>query len=404
MQQGKYPLEWLDLLITVTLNPSNTNVSAITKEQAGNMERRLKKETLRLQSLIKSNIFFVSKENEIELLARKYHSTLIILLDQAFRNQRNSIFKDGDLKEVGKAVLTCLNELLSFLETWFHSYLSLDEQVPFTYLSITKRELKRRLNKLKKCFFAHQEVAPRLEIVFNRLYQFTNTNHHRYKVTFRVILYKKELLKGLEDIKWKDEEMEGFTRLDELLIYLNFNSKAYINFLTYSLAEEINRCDGSIAKMDKLLFYYKAFNQFHRKPGIILNPSYHNLETIVGNWFIQEIYYLEKKIHLSVVPIQGEVFVSKRKEPPPTKEKQKVLSILTTDQMGLILRAADELRILVAKSMSEVFKTIVPYLSTPYKENLSFDSMRSKAYAAEERDKKVAIETLELIIKKIREY
>lgn len=77
---------------------------------------------------------------------------------------------------------------------------------------------------------------------------------------------------------------------------------------------------------------------------------------------------------------------------------------MSSDQIGLILRAADELRILVAKSMSEVFRTIVPHLSTPYKDSLSYDGMRSKSYVAEERDKQIAIETLERIIKKIKEY
>jgi len=38
--------------------------------------------------------------------------------------------------------------------------------------------------------------------------------------------------------------------------------------------------------------------------------------------------------------------------------------VLSTDQTGLILRATDELRILVAKSMNEVFKTIVPLIYT----------------------------------------
>ena len=73
-------------------------------------------------------------------------------------------------------------------------------------------------------------------------------------------------------------------------------------------------------------------------------------------------------------------------------------------QTGLILRATDELRILVSKSMNEVFKTIVPHLSTPYKEDLSYDGMRSKSYVAEDRDKQIAIETLERIIKKIKQY
>jgi hypothetical protein len=81
-----------------------------------------------------------------------------------------------------------------------------------------------------------------------------------------------------------------------------------------------------------------------------------------------------------------------------------VLCALSTDQTALILRAAAELGILKARSLNEMFKTIVPHLSTPFKENLSYDSMRSKSYVAEERDKEKAIEALEKIIDWINEY
>ena len=72
--------------------------------------------------------------------------------------------------------------------------------------------------------------------------------------------------------------------------------------------------------------------------------------------------------------------------------------------MALILRATDDLRIIQAKSLNEVFRTIAPYLSTPYKEDISHGAMRSKAYSPEERDRQIAIETLERIIEKIKEY
>jgi hypothetical protein len=89
---------------------------------------------------------------------------------------------------------------------------------------------------------------------------------------------------------------------------------------------------------------------------------------------------------------------------PQKKTIQKLTCDLSSDQLGLILRAADELRIISARSMNEVFKTIVPYLSTNYKAELSFDAMRSKSYVAETKDKAVAIEAMEKIIRAIKGY
>ncbi len=71
--------------------------------------------------------------------------------------------------------------------------------------------------------------------------------------------------------------------------------------------------------------------------------------------------------------------------------------------MVLVLRSAD-LKIVMARSLNTVFKTIVPHLSTPFQENISYDSMHSKSYAAETKDKEITIQTLEQMIKRIQEY
>lgn len=82
----------------------------------------------------------------------------------------------------------------------------------------------------------------------------------------------------------------------------------------------------------------------------------------------------------------------------------KIICELSVDQMGIILKAADDIKLLVSRSLSMVFKSIVPYLSTAQKSELSWDSMRSNSYHPEERDKEAAIAALEKLIKKIREY
>jgi len=176
-----------------------------------------------------------------------------------------------------------------------------------------------------------------------------------------------------------------------------------MNYLTQKIANKINTHDDVAKRMDCLLLHFKAFNQMHRKLGIALYPQQIDLKDELSNWFSQEIFYLEKKLHFSIVPLKDKVAGIKEKT-TVEKEKSKVLCVLSTDQTALILRAADELKILIAKSMNEVFKTIVPHLSTPYKENLSYDSMRSKSYVAETRDKEIVIETLEKMIKKIKGY
>lgn len=79
-----YNLECLDLLISVTLNPSNSDTTCFTKEQIDAIKSSLSVEKLKFQPLIKNHVFRLTKESQIQLLIKKYHSTLIILLDDAF--------------------------------------------------------------------------------------------------------------------------------------------------------------------------------------------------------------------------------------------------------------------------------------------------------------------------------
>jgi hypothetical protein len=142
----------------------------------------------------------------------------------------------------------------------------------------------------------------------------------------------------------------------------------------------------------------------HHKAGTALYPDETNLKDAINNWFRHEIFYLEKTLHLSIIPLQEKLQNQNEKASIDEKKKPKVLCIFSTDQMGIILRAFDELKIVKARSMNEVFKTIVPHLSTPYKEELSYDAVRSKSYAAEERDIKIVVDTLQQIIEKIKRY
>ncbi|TRX30649.1 hypothetical protein FNW52_19805 [Flavobacterium sp. ZT3R18] len=222
-----YLLEWLDSMVTSTLNPRKNDIDQITSVQSKMIIEKATQETHLIQSQITIQVFSLTNEKQIKILVGNYYSSLLFLLDKITEvSSGNELYRDN-LKEVTTALISCLDELITFVESRFANYLS---------------------------------------------------------VSFQIIERR-----------------------------------------TY------------------------------RAP-IIDYPS------------------------------------------------SKVLCKLSTDQTALILRASDELKILISKSMNHLFKTIVPFLSTSNKVDLSYNAMRSKAYVAEERDKEIAIETLERMIKQIKEY
>ncbi|TWR26770.1 hypothetical protein FPZ42_06960 [Mucilaginibacter achroorhodeus] len=86
------------------------------------------------------------------------------------------------------------------------------------------------------------------------------------------------------------------------------------------------------------------------------------------------------------------------------KASIKVLCNLSVDQIGLLLKAADEIRLCSAKSFSQLLRHIVPYLSTDRMETFSWKSARSSTYKVEAHDIEVTLEVLQKLMAKIKDY
>lgn len=83
---------------------------------------------------------------------------------------------------------------------------------------------------------------------------------------------------------------------------------------------------------------------------------------------------------------------------------EKILCALSADQIGIILRSAYDVKMIIGKSFRRVCQAIAPYLSTLWKIDVSWDTIRSSSGRPEIRDKEIAIQMLEKMIEKIRGY
>lgn len=405
--QDKYPLEYMDLLASKMLNPNNESLDEITNEQLKTIKGYLENEAYHIRMDVTNQIFATNKKKEIEILVRRYYSSTIHIIDMLVGN-RNKLPKSNDeFKQLYDGMLAILNDLLLFIENRFAKFLSLEEKVTSTYLTMTKSRLRQRLGKIQERLDIKSLIndSP-FELIISRLARFIERAGDDYEVTLRSLFYKKELLEGLEEIDFSDQEVRKdsvFSKIDRLLIYLNYNSKTYIDELTLRIFINVSKLKTGYQRLERLHYHRKEFKQLHRKPGFILNPKYHDLDVIVETWFEEEIGYWDRNVELNNECGKGGE-LTESKLLAVKGEMSKVLVNLSADQISLILRGADEARIFTARSMNQVFKSIIPHLSTPNRSNLSYDAMRGKSYVAEERDKEIAIEALEKIIKKIRDY
>lgn len=399
MLEKNYTLEWLDFIINVTLNEGKTDVSTLTAKQLETIVAKAQEEKDRHISFLKHQSFHLDSRRKIQLLIRQYHASLVMLLDQAYENTSRAESNMSILRDALMSISASLDELLSFVENRFHEYLSLDERVPAAYLAQVKREMLDRLELLRQELFVRVDNRALTDMVSQSLHYFIYDSEKR-PISFREVFYKKDLLAGLEKISQQEDQQTLHRAVVELLVYLNFNSRSFMNYYTQKLAQKINAYGAVHEKMTELLLAYKEFNQMHRKPAVKLNPHHADLKKVLGNWFAQEITYLEKKHQWDVLPLQNQ----QQQAPKIKTDPFKVMCFLSVDQIALALRAMDATRVVKAKSLNTVIQTIAPYLSTPRKEEISQESMRNKSYAFEEGDKTVVIRMLEGMINWIKEY
>lgn len=398
----RYNLEWLDSLINVSLNPARTDPEGgvITTEQIRFIVSRIEEEKVKHQTFLNNQVFSLLDERKIEVLIRQYYAALIHLLDQTWHHKGNSRFKDPRFKEIQMALIRNLEELIAFIESRFPNYLDMDQRASINHLLIIKKELSEKVASLKEPLEKKVDQKPLTGIVFSTLDTFLNNIKIGVFVTLRDALYMKSLIMKLEELSEQDYITCSAAGLNELLIYLNFNSQAYINFLIHAVRDKIDACSDPHKQLEMLLLLMKDFNQMHSKPGVALDVKEKDLKTVIGNWFSQEVQYLERKLNWPGPWVNESLIHSKPVNPAPAK----IMCSLTVDQISLFFRAAFESRIIIANSLNAVFKQIVPFLSTPFKENISADSMRSKSYAAEERDKDILVQILEKLIVIIKEF
>lgn len=317
-----------------------------------------------------------------------------MLLDTLYNYQKHTAFSNERFGKLFFVLNGSLEDVLVMIEGRIADFFSAERCLPAVFL----KKDKSKLNKLKKKL-REEWMDPALTvIVLRQLDLFLSTNLQRKRFG-NELLYWNELLMQLEQVGTIKSQSSFFDSLNEMLLYMNFNCRIYANYLSRKMAEKINELEHNSERIERLYLFLKELNQLPFQQEFCLEQERQQLRIFLSNWVEQEILYLEK----SNAVMSGVKSVKKER----TKSEIIPSGIkvnLSVDQLALILRAIDSTRIIESRSLSFVFRTIVPHLSTPHKTELSFESMRSKSYGAEARDKEIAIVVLERLIKHIREF
>lgn len=408
MSKEKYTFEWLDTLIEKLENAPTKNYTQNDGMSLKGIDMMclVDTELNALKQRIRSEIFegaFPKKSRKV--VANSHHETITYYMNVLYAIGQNNHSTNETVKEICDKLHSRLYLLLDFLEVHFREYLKSNRKVPKHYLCLAKRNLRELLgaiNARSKTVHCPHTLSV-IRIVREALEKFINRSSHPYIVTYQCVQYRLELLKKIQALpQWEAQKEIGLCPLNSLLIFMNFNSKSYINYLTSCLSQSTENSHDS-GKIELLLGHYKEFRQLHTDPNSAFNPEYHSIVDVLNKWFDEELTYFSKMVSLAKVTV-GESKKTTLVNQKPLTAGNKVLCTLSGDQIALLLRAADEVHMLSARSLTAVFRNIIPHIATKQKDELSYESIRTKSYNAEQTDKDVTIRTLQRMIEKIQNY
>jgi hypothetical protein len=391
-----YKLEHLDQLV-MDANAGSLGMKFVLSQiETNRILHEALQETEKLKALLIREVFSFNKEKEIEIYIKNYQTSLTHLLDRLYFQQKTLKESSEDSIHFYQGLFQMIQALLSFIEERFSKYFDRSAKVPAVYLALTREEIHKKLTTLDQVLQKNYQGDKISGQIFQRLTAF-GESPEASSYTYRDIMFYKELVKELEDLDQWVKGQNMYSSLEQLLIYINYNDKDFINTMVNRLSLELDSIDDFNGKIDRLLIYSKEINQLQLKPDSSFLARHPSVKNQLSNWLAEELAYLERKL-------KGFQLVRPSSSANTESTRSKVTCHLPVDQLGILFRAATDIHIINSSSQKALFDQIVPWLSTTHRMVLSAESMRSKSYSPEKRDQEALKDILMQLFRRVGEY
>ena len=390
----EYALDWLDEMVN-DLDPLRTEPESLDNYQSTSIIDKAGQEEKRLITLFREIAFQERKPRQIRKLFNSYLSAAVSLMKLANKNLKLTPSDAGNFRSALESILSCLRGLTAFIANRYRSYVDRDLSLNMVDVDPGAHDLRKLASRdvMKVNRILSELVIGSFSDIFfdNKGGEITMRKFDYWVSVSHAVTFSSDLV----------VVSETFDRLELIMIERNFNSPLFIKYLTTKFLIQLDNVGDSSSVVQRLAFLQKTFNQIPVMKGIIFSDHYDDLSLTINSWFIQEIDFLSKKAGPASSAL-NEVSAKKGNK-YDRKTSDKILCHLTVDQLSLFFKAADLTNIISARSLSAIFQTVAPYLSTPHCTDISNNSLRVKSYTAEERDKTLLIDVMSKLIRQIQD-
>ncbi|SFW89828.1 hypothetical protein [Chitinophaga sancti] len=398
-----YVFEWVENLINNELNPVTLQKFPLPEEDATQLIEKTRLEKIRIQQYLLDQFFEHPEQQKTKSLIRTYHDELVILFDRVYLIKMHDLSERAGVSELQHHVLNMLRELTEWFEFRYKQYLTPDQRVPMAGLLMIREEIMQQRLPIVEMLRATGNSDMAIDVVTDALDAFVYKIGNLEVITLHEADYHKELVKDILRSQGRDNVNSECPPLHELLVYWNLNTKKCITYFTKGLEAAIAGYPTYDEKLDFLHVERKHIASMVELPSFIYDPRFPSIKNYFLDYLENEIKYMDHK-RAGFIPARQEEIIQEEPDPGDRPApSQKAVVALSVDQIGILLRGLKKVGFFIGISMNAVYRFIIPAISTQERSDISIDSVKSKAYAAEHRDIEVVITFLTNLIKSIRE-
>lgn len=358
--------------VTATVHPNNA--AHLNLSETG-LKTLLDTASIEIESIRKHlvvSLFDLQKQNELESLVQNYQLFLIKLLNDLFIYQQVPT-ENNSLSTLYISLIDLLGELLTYIEIYFSKYFNIDEEIPQIYYSVNDEEFKQQLGKLNN-ILKDRLVDGKLISIINSCYSFTNKELKKITITYRHIIYLKDLLAELASILSDVMQGDFNVLITNLLIYLNFNGPAFIVYMIDKFYLEMNAENSLQEKVLKLRFYKKEISQINSRTSHSFHQYLLPPKEQLLNWIEEEIDFLQNKSNIMKQAMNSD---------EKADLEYKINTSLSVPQLAYFIRLLVEGKTITNMNQTQLLKFFSSHFTSLKRENMSYGHLRSQYYKTE---------------------
>ncbi len=298
-----YELESLDTMISENLHPKHWLHETTTPElekQLLIIGQQAHDENNRFRKRIKPVAYSLEKEKHRELFIRQHISALIHLLDTLTHFLMPGIHEtfasspgDTQLSKIYKSLYLSFRETLEELQTCFPQYVNYDHKVPDHEWALLQNKWSNEIKNIKQKLSKLKTDKSLIDMLLAYLYNITDSTIQP-TISYRKMRYLNDLLIGISNLKQTKRIANQCPPITTLLIYLDFNTTEFKDYLVDFICENAASLVDPKARIERLSFFYKQISQLHIRPGATLRPASKSVKEDLKDWLAREIKYQEK--------------------------------------------------------------------------------------------------------------